>query len=160
MSRKPRIGLLGIMQELYDDMIPGITERQGRYAESVAQQLAGVAEVQFPRPARNRDDVEAIARELLADTSGRDVHVPETTEIPARGAALFGAVAAGVYPDIEHAIAATRPQRVRTYHPDASTRSTYDRVYEIYRTLYEMLGRSDVRLLHDLKRIRVERRGA
>jgi L-arabinose isomerase len=58
--------LLGIMQELYDDMIPGITERQGRYAESVAQQLAGVAEVQFPRPARNRDDVEAITRELLA----------------------------------------------------------------------------------------------
>ena len=29
-SRQPRIGLLGIMQELYDDMIPGITERQGR----------------------------------------------------------------------------------------------------------------------------------
>jgi len=37
MSRKPRIGLLGIMQELYDDMIPGITERQGRYAADVAQ---------------------------------------------------------------------------------------------------------------------------
>jgi len=33
-------------------------------------------------------------------------------------------------------------------------------VYEIYRTLYDMLGRSEVRLLHDLKRIRVERRGA
>ncbi len=46
------------MQELYDDMIPGITERQGRYAESVAQRLAGVADVNFTRPARNRDDVE------------------------------------------------------------------------------------------------------
>ena len=66
MSRKPRIGLLGIMQELYDDMIPGITERQARYAESVAQRLAGVADVQFLRPARNREDVEAITRELLA----------------------------------------------------------------------------------------------
>ena len=48
--------------------------------------------------------------QLLADTSGREVHVPETKEIPARGAALFGAVAAGVYPDIEHAIDATRPE--------------------------------------------------
>ena len=66
MSRQPRIGLLGIMQELYDDMIPGITERQGRYAQSVAQRLAGVAEVTFSRPARNREDVEAIARELVA----------------------------------------------------------------------------------------------
>ena len=65
-SRQPRIGLLGIMQELYDDMIPGITDRQAQYARSVAQRLAGVAEVQFTRPARNREDVEAIARELVA----------------------------------------------------------------------------------------------
>jgi len=98
--------------------------------------------------------------QLLADTSGREVHVPETKEIPARGAALFGAVAAGVYPDIEHAIDATRPEHVRTYRPDPKAKSTYDRVYEIYRTLYDMLGRSEVRLLHELKRIRVERRGA
>src|SRR5947209_8550014 len=40
------------MQELYDDVIPGITERQGRYAESVAQRLAGVADVRFVRPVR------------------------------------------------------------------------------------------------------------
>jgi L-ribulokinase len=98
--------------------------------------------------------------QLLADTSGREVHVPETTEIPARGAALFGAVAAGTYPDIEHAIDATRPEHVRTYYPDGTAKRTYDRVYAIYRTLYEMLGRSEVGLLHELKRIRVERRGA
>ncbi len=66
MSRPPRIGLLGIMQELYDDMIPGITDHQARYAESVAQRLAGAAEVKFTRPARNREDVETITRELVA----------------------------------------------------------------------------------------------
>ena len=66
MSDKPRIGLLGIMQELYDDMIPGITERQARYAAQVAARLDGAAEVLFRRPARNRDDVEAITRELVA----------------------------------------------------------------------------------------------
>ena len=32
MTDRPRIGLLGIMQELYDDMIPGITDRQGTNA--------------------------------------------------------------------------------------------------------------------------------
>ncbi len=66
MSPQPRIGLLGIMQELYDDMIPGITERQGQYAAAVAQTLASVADVRFTRPARNREDVEQIARELVA----------------------------------------------------------------------------------------------
>ena len=98
--------------------------------------------------------------QLLADTSGRRVHVPEVQEIPARGAALFGAVAAGVYDDIGSAISATRPERVRTYEPDLDAKQTYDRVYGIYRTLYDTLGRSEVRLLHELKRIRVERRGA
>jgi L-ribulokinase len=98
--------------------------------------------------------------QLLADTSGRRVHVPEVQEIPARGAALFGAVAAGVYDDIGAAVSATRPERVRTYEPDLDAKKTYDRVYAIYRTLYDTLGRSEVRLLHELKRIRVERRGA
>jgi L-arabinose isomerase len=64
-SELPRIGLLGIMQELYDDMLPGITERQGQYAASVAERLAHVAEVHFTRPARDRAGIEAVTRELL-----------------------------------------------------------------------------------------------
>ncbi len=64
---KPRIGLLGIMQELYDEMLPGITERQGEYAREVARALGPAAEVIFGRPARNRDDVERVMRELQAD---------------------------------------------------------------------------------------------
>jgi len=98
--------------------------------------------------------------QLLADTSGRLVHVPDVSEIPARGAALFGAVAAGVFDDIGSAIEATRPKEVRTYTPDLEAKKTYDRVYEIYRTLYELLGRTEVGLLHELKRIRTERREA
>ena len=42
---KPRVGMLAVMQGLYDDMLPGITERQAAYAEEVAAALAGVAEV-------------------------------------------------------------------------------------------------------------------
>ncbi len=96
--------------------------------------------------------------QLLADTSGRPVHVPASSEIPARGSALFGAVAAGYFEDIATAIAATRPTIARTYVPDPAAKSTYDKVYSVYRRLYERLGRSEVELLHDLKRIRTERR--
>ena len=63
---RPQIGLLGIMQELYDDMVPGITDRQSAYAAEVAAALAGVADVTFLRPARNREDIESITRELVA----------------------------------------------------------------------------------------------
>lgn len=57
-SNKPVIGLLGIMQELYDDMLPGITQRQEDYARQVAKRLARQVEVRFPGAARNRDDIE------------------------------------------------------------------------------------------------------
>ncbi len=63
---KPRIGLLGIMQELYDKMVPGITEHQGEYARRVATRLEEVADVEFIRPARNREDIEEIVREYSA----------------------------------------------------------------------------------------------
>jgi L-arabinose isomerase len=63
---KPRIGLLGIMQELYDAMLPGITERQDAYARAVAARLSDVAEVEFVRPARNREDIEDIVRQYGA----------------------------------------------------------------------------------------------
>jgi L-arabinose isomerase len=63
-QRPPRIGLLGITQELYDDMIPGITDHQAAYAERVRDRVSGVADVVFTRPAKGRDDVEAIVGEL------------------------------------------------------------------------------------------------
>lgn len=59
-QRKPRIGLLGIMQELYDDDIPDITEHQENYAREVCDQLSDVVDLEFPRAARNRNDIEEI----------------------------------------------------------------------------------------------------
>ena len=101
-----------------------------------------------------------LTMQLLADTSGLRVSVPDSTQIPARGAALFGAVAAGAFPDIAGAIAATRPQTARSYAPDTAAKAIYDEVYAIYCSLYERLGRTDVELLHGLKRIYTERRAS
>jgi len=56
--QRPRVGLLGIMQELYDDMIPGITDTQGAYAERIADRLEDRVDVTFRGPARNRNDIE------------------------------------------------------------------------------------------------------
>jgi L-arabinose isomerase len=62
----PRIGLLGVMQSLYDDMLPGITERQAGYAAQVAEALSGVAEVRVAPPVKEREDAERAMRELHA----------------------------------------------------------------------------------------------
>jgi L-ribulokinase len=97
-----------------------------------------------------------LTMQLLADTSGRTVHVPASTEVPARGSALFGAVAGGHFEDINAAIEAMRPGTARSYEPSKDNKAVYDEVYAIYRKLYEQLGRSEVELLHGLKRIRAD----
>src|SRR5947208_9184634 len=54
------------MQELYDDMIPGITEHQAHYAREVADRLDGGADMVISPVARNREGVEAAVRQLAA----------------------------------------------------------------------------------------------
>ncbi len=61
---KPRIGILGIMQDLYDDMIPGIARRQAGYAREIAAHLADVAEFIPSQPVKYRPDAERAMREF------------------------------------------------------------------------------------------------
>jgi L-arabinose isomerase len=63
---RPRIGLLGIMQPLYDEMLPGITERQGAYAREIGDALAAVADVSVTPPVKGRDDAERAILDLEA----------------------------------------------------------------------------------------------
>lgn len=60
----PRVGMLGVMQDLYDVMLPGITARQGAFGEDVAAALADVADVDAGAPVKDRDGIEARVREL------------------------------------------------------------------------------------------------
>jgi L-arabinose isomerase len=55
---RPRIGLLGVMQALYDDMLPGITERQAAYAHAIGEALRDVAEVVVGDPVKDRADAD------------------------------------------------------------------------------------------------------
>src|SRR5580658_6223007 len=70
-GRKPRIGILGIMQDLYDDMIPGIAQRQEGYAEELAAHLSDVAEFTPSKAIKYREDAERAMREFEdADLDG------------------------------------------------------------------------------------------
>ncbi|MBV9379314.1 MAG: L-fucose/L-arabinose isomerase family protein [Streptosporangiaceae bacterium] len=63
-DRKPRIGILGIMQDLYDDMIPGIAQRQEGYAAELAAHLSDVAEFIPSKAVKYREDAERAMREF------------------------------------------------------------------------------------------------
>ncbi len=63
-ARRPRIGILGIMQDLYDDMIPGIAQRQAGYAAEIADQLSSVGEFIPAEPIKYREDAERVMGEF------------------------------------------------------------------------------------------------
>jgi L-ribulokinase len=93
--------------------------------------------------------------QLIADVSGRSVRVPSSSQVPARGSALFGAVAAG--PDVggfrgvAEAARALRPSTGCSYLPRPAATATYEQVYRIYKDLHDTLGRRQAAWLHGLK---------
>jgi len=97
--------------------------------------------------------------QVYADVTGLPVLVSDSTEIPARGSALFGAVAAGEgrggFASIGQAsqrLAA--PVRVQ-YQPQPGAHATYNDLYAIYRDLSEHLGSTAPEWMHRLKAIRL-----
>ncbi len=66
-DRKPKIGILGIMQDLYDDMIPDIAARQAGYARELAAHLADVGEFIPSEPIKYREDAERAMRQFEDD---------------------------------------------------------------------------------------------
>jgi L-arabinose isomerase len=70
-GHQPRIGILGIMQDLYDDMIPGIAQRQEGYAAELAAALSEVGEFIPSKAIKYREDAERAMREFEnADLDG------------------------------------------------------------------------------------------
>jgi L-arabinose isomerase len=69
-DRMPRIGILGIMQDLYDDMIPGIAQRQEGYAAELAASLSEVGEFVPAKAVKYREDAERVMGEF--ERSGLD----------------------------------------------------------------------------------------
>lgn len=96
--------------------------------------------------------------QIYADVCGVEVTVRASQEIPARGAALFGAVAAGKqaggFDGIEEASQALSPPTSVRYIPDTQRQAVYGQLYPVYRTFYDYLGTERVDLLHGLKHLR------
>ncbi|YCM42646.1 ribulokinase [Verrucomicrobiaceae bacterium 227] len=71
--------------------------------------------------------------QLYADVLGETIHVPSTTQGPALGAAILGALAAHQFPTARDAIAAMTPQGSgQTFNANSSHLKAYERIYRDY----------------------------
>lgn len=104
-------------------------------------------------PERNR-----LLMQIYADVTGREFRIAASSQTPALGSAMFGAVAAGTAGGGHDTIvdAASRMARLRdvSYRPNPDHRAVYDDLYTEYRVLHDYFGRGGNDVMKRLKSIR------
>jgi L-ribulokinase len=96
--------------------------------------------------------------QLSADITGREFDVAASSQAPAVGSAMYGAVAAGAaaggFDSIaDAATAMVRPHR-RTYRPNPDAHAVYDELFADYMTLHDHFGRGGDDVMRRLRSIR------
>jgi L-ribulokinase len=73
-------------------------------------------------------------------------------QVPALGAAINAACAAGEYKYIEEGVAAMSCKDFDIYTPNPETRAEYDSLYAEYMTLHDYFGKGENRIMEKLKK--------
>ncbi len=76
--------------------------------------------------------------QMFADVTGKDIRIPQESELGALGAAICVAVGAGIYKKIEDAV----EKMVRfknVYKPSHQNHQKYQGLYQLYRSIYQHL---------------------
>ena len=89
--------------------------------------------------------------QIYADVIGLPIMASKCPQVPALGAAINAAVAAGIYADHESAIYAMSCKDFDIYTPAPEKRAEYDRLYAEYITLHDYFGRGENRIMERLK---------
>jgi L-ribulokinase len=80
--------------------------------------------------------------QIYADVLGREISVIRSEQGPALGSAMHAAVAAGAYPSIEEAAKAMGGLSDKVYRPIEENAALYEQLYQDYRYLHDLFGRS------------------
>lgn len=76
--------------------------------------------------------------QIKADATGKTICPVQTSETACVGAAMLAAVGAGLYPDLDSAVAGLG-KTATVFAPDAQPKAAYDRAYRDYLQLYQYL---------------------
>jgi L-ribulokinase len=98
--------------------------------------------------------------QIYADITGRDIKVTASTQTPALGSAMFGAVAAGKaaggYDSIYDAAKTMAHLKEESYQPILENQKVYEKLFAEYLRLHDYFGRGENDVMKILKKIRAE----
>lgn len=98
--------------------------------------------------------------QVYADVMGMPLEITSSPQASALGAAILGAVAGGIYPDITAAVKNMVGRPSRVIEPDASDHAVYNEIYKEYKKLVDLLGRipnSPMKRILDIRRQALEK---
>lgn len=98
--------------------------------------------------------------QVYADVLKREIRIARSTQTPALGSAMFGAVAAGKaaggYDTIQEAALEMGGTLPVVYKPIAENSAVYEKLYAEYRRLHDYFGRGENDVMKRLKQIKKE----
>ena len=84
-----------------------------------------------------------LVMQIYADVTGRPMKISRSAQTCALGAAIAGAVVAGVHKDYASAQKAMTGLKPRVFHPNPAAHEVYQQLYPLYRTLHDAFGTRD-----------------
>jgi L-ribulokinase len=101
--------------------------------------------------------------QIYADVTGKPYRLSGSSQTPALGSAMFGAVAAGPdaggFATIGDASRAMARLKEHVYEPDPAARAVYDVLYREYVRLHDYFGRGENNVMKTLRGLRANARG-
>ncbi|MEA1965160.1 MAG: ribulokinase [Candidatus Aerophobetes bacterium] len=101
--------------------------------------------------------------QIYSDVSGREIKITFSSQTPALGSAMFGAVAAGEvrggYNNIVEAAKKMAHLKAERYSPNPEDHCLYQRIYTEYEKLHDYFGRGENDVMKRLKEIKREIKG-
>ncbi|MBW8349511.1 ribulokinase [Bacillus sp. IITD106] len=101
----------------------------------------------------------ALMMQIYSDVLNTEIKISASSQTPALGSAMFGAVAAGKerggYDSIEDAAKEMGRVKDETYKPNADNVKVYDKLYAEYEKLYDYFGRGENNVMKRLKEIKL-----
>jgi len=99
--------------------------------------------------------------QIYADITGREIKIAASSQAPALGSAMFGAVAAGRknggYDSIMEAAGKMAHLKRESFRPDEKNHSIYQSVYVEYEKLHDYFGRGINDVMKRLKKQRIQK---
>jgi L-ribulokinase len=100
----------------------------------------------------------AMMMQIYADVLNMEIKISASSQTPALGSAMFGAVAAGKerggYDSIQEAAKDMGRVKENVFKPIPDNSEVYDKLYKEYARLYEYFGKGENNIMKTLKKIK------